>query len=247
MKKLSITVVHRLPNRVRIKLSEHIKDYKNFYEILKKNLSKLTFKYNIRKKSLTLEFESNEILLQEMIYRVGVAFSIENGLMPVKLVEECEYKTISPISIYAVTSIAASGLNKIVNPKDYKLQNYMNVFSMGITSVSVIEHAYRDIKSKGIIDIEILPVLYLAKSFIEEIKLSTVLIMWLTTFGRHLTIPKSTSKLLDVARTKSKNGYDYKLSVREDYSIENLSDFVYNIFFRQTQSYYNNINEKYIF
>lgn len=245
MKKLSLTVVHRLPNRVRIKLSLPMKEPKNFFKTIKNNLSRLSFKYNTRSRCITLEFEPSEILLQEIIYRVGIAFSIENGLMPVRLIDEYEYKSISPISIYALTSIMATGLNKIINSEDIKLQNSMNIFSMAITATSVLEHAYGEIKRKGMFDIEILPALYLVKSFIEETKLSTVLIMWLTTFGRHLTIPKNTSRIIKVFRTKNNKGYQYTATIMEDHSIENFSDFVYNIFFRKSNPYFT-MNEKYV-
>lgn len=245
MKKLSISVVHRLPNRVRIKLSLPMKEPKNFYKTIKNNLSTLKFIYNKRSRSLTLEFEPSEILLQEIIYRVGIAFSIENGLVPVRLLEGYEYKSISPISLYAFASIAAAGLNKAFNSKDEKLQNSMDIFAMGMTVGSVLEHAYAEVKRRGMFDIEILPALYLLKSFIEEVKLSTVLIMWLTTFGRHLTVPKQTTKLLKVFRTKNSQGYQYTATILEDHTIENFSDFVHNIFFKKNMSYMD-YNERYV-
>lgn len=245
MKKLSITVVHRLPNRVRIKLSLPMKDPKNFYKTIKNNLSTLYFKYNKRNYSLLLEFEPSEILLQEVIYRVGIAFSIENGLVPVRLLEGYEYKSISPVSLYALASIGAAGINKIFNSNDTKLQNSMDVFAMGMTVGSVLEHAYGEVKRRGMFDIEILPALYLLKSFITETKLSTVLIMWLTTFGRHLTVPKQTAKMLKVFRSKNSQGYQYTATILDDHTIENFSDFVHNIFFRKNIPYLG-FNECYV-
>ena len=40
MKKLTITMLHILPNRVRLKLSAPIKDTKTFYSNIKNNLKK---------------------------------------------------------------------------------------------------------------------------------------------------------------------------------------------------------------
>ena len=54
-------------------------------------------RYNSRLKTVTLNFSPSEIFLQEIIYRVAISFSIENGLLPVKLVEENVYKSISPL------------------------------------------------------------------------------------------------------------------------------------------------------
>ena len=141
MKKLTITILHILPNRVRLKLSAPIKDTKTFYSNIKNNLKYLEMKYNTRLKTVTLNFSPSEIFLQEIIYRVAISFSIENGLLPVKLIEENPYKSISPLSMYALASIVVSSLNGLINKNDTNLQKSMNVFSMGLTVGSVFEHA----------------------------------------------------------------------------------------------------------
>ncbi|WP_074016884.1 hypothetical protein [Fusobacterium massiliense] len=245
MKKLSITVVHRLPNRVRLKLSAPIKDIRNFYSNMKNNLQFLELRYNKVLKTIILRFEPSEIFLQEIIYRTAISFSIENGLMPVKIVEEHEYKSISPLSMYALGSIIVSSINMIFNKNDEKLQNSMNMFSMGLTVGSVFEHAYGEVKRRGMFDIEVLPALYLLKSFFTEQKLSSVLIMWLTTFGRHLTVSHNISKIVKVFRTKTHKGHQYTATILDDYSVENLSDFIHQTFFRRNSHLYQS-NEKYI-
>ena len=105
MKKLTITMLHILPNRVRLKLSAPIKDIKSFYSNIKNNLKNLEMKYNRQLKTVTLNFSPDEIFLQEIIYRTAISFSIENGLLPVKLSEENPNKSISPLSMYALASI----------------------------------------------------------------------------------------------------------------------------------------------
>ncbi len=109
-------------------------------------------KYNKRLKTVTLNFSPNEIFLQEIIYRTAISFSIENGLLPVKLIEENPYKSISPLSMYALASIVVSSLNGLINKNDTKLQNSMNMFSMGLTVGSIFEHAYVEIKKRGMFD-----------------------------------------------------------------------------------------------
>ena len=134
MKKLTITILHILPNRVRLKLSTPIKDTKTFYSNIKNNLKYLEMKYNTRLKTLTLNFSPSEIFLQEIIYRVAISFSIENGLLPVKLIEENPYKSISPLSMYALASIVVSSLNGLINKNDTNLQKSMNDYEIGRAS-----------------------------------------------------------------------------------------------------------------
>lgn len=245
MKKLTITILHILPNRVRVKLSAPMKEPKVFYQNIKNNLKYLKMKYNTRLETVTLNFSPNEIFLQEIIYRVAISFSIENGLLPVKLIEENPYKSISPLSMYALASILVSALNKVINKNDTNLQNSMNIFSMGLTVGSVFEHAFVEVKKRGMFDIEILPALYLLKSFFTEQKLSSVLIMWLTTFGRHLTISNNMRKLIKVFRINTGKGYQYTATIVDDNSIQNFSDFIDHIFFRKHTNYCQ-FNEKYV-
>ena len=84
----------------------------------------------------------------KIIYRTAISFSIENGLLPVKLIEENPYKSISPLSMYALASIVVSSLNGLINKNDTKLQNSMNMFSMGLTVGSIFEHAYVKLKNE---------------------------------------------------------------------------------------------------
>ena len=56
MKKLTITMLHILPNRVRLKLSAPIKDTKSFYSNIKNNLKYLEMKYFYKKSYIELQF-----------------------------------------------------------------------------------------------------------------------------------------------------------------------------------------------
>ena len=243
MKKLILTVLHRLPNRVRIKLFTPIKDTKQFYLNLKNDLDYLELRYNKITNTLILNFNLNEITAQEIIYKVGMNLSIENGLIPIKINEESVYRPVSSLTLYSLSSIIISSLNVLMNKKDINLQKSMNVFSMSLTLISVLEHIKQDFKHKGTIDIEVLPAFYLIKNFFDEYKLSSVLIVWLTTFGRHLLVTSEKSKIMEVYRVKVNDEYKYTSKVSDDYTITNIADLIQHIFYRKGE---NNSNEKYI-
>lgn len=243
MKKLILTVLHRLPNRVRIKLFTPIKDTKQFYLNLKNDLDYLELRYNKITNTLILNFNLNEITAQEIIYRVGMNLSIENGLIPIKINEESVYRPVSSLTLYSLSSIIISSLNVLMNKKDINLQKSMNVFSMSLTLISVLEHIKQDFKHKGTIDIEVLPAFYLIKNFFDEYKLSSVLIVWLTTFGRHLLVTSEKSKIMEVYRVKVNDEYKYTSKVSDDYTITNIADLIQQIFYKKNE---NNSDEKYI-
>lgn len=128
MKKLSVIIMHKLPNRVRLKLSEPIKSFDVFRENVTKDNESLELKYNPITRSVVATFNPEKVNLQEAIYKILTAYSIENGMLPVKLLEGIEQKAIESFAIYSGASIVMSGINMLINRSDNQLQNIMNWF-----------------------------------------------------------------------------------------------------------------------
>lgn len=247
MKKLSVIIMHKLPNRVRLKLSEPIKSFDAFIENVTKDNESLELKYNPITRSVVATFNPEKVNLQEAIYKILTAFSIENGMLPVKLLEGVEQKAIESFALYSGASIVMSGINMLINRSDNQLQNIMNWFSLSMTSTAILEHACIETNRKGVFDLEILPAVYLIKSFLNTPKLSIVAMIWLTTFGRHLISTNNDAKEVKFFRIKNKqeNKDYYIANVSEDNSIENIGDLIYHIFFRKNKNMSKN-TEKYI-
>lgn len=248
MKKLTMTILHKLPNRVRLKLSVPIKNF----EVFKKNIThdikgEIQIKYTPVIKTITTKFDPENIFLQEVIYKIITAFSIENGMLPVRLLEEKDQKSMEKFSLYSGVTIIMTGLHKLMNRNGTELQNMMNWFSLGITSVAIFEHACMEINRKGVFDLEILPAIYLVKSFLKTPKLSLIAMIWLTTFGRHIIVSPNLAKEIKIFRIKNQkdNQYFYIANVSDDYSIENIGDLLYHIFFRKGSDFART-SEKYI-
>ncbi len=247
MKKLTVTVLHSLPNRVRLKLSVSIKKLDIFKKSVSHDVEYLELKYNPVTNTVLVTFDPEIILLQEVIYRVITAFSIENGMLPVRLLNEIKVKSLGNWSIYSAATISMSWLHSIINKNDIELQNIMNWFSLGITSAAIMEHAYSETKRKGVFDLEILPAMYLMKSFLNTPNLSLVAMIWLTTFGRHLVVTSNSAKEIKIFRIKNHkdNKYHYIADINDDNSIENISDLMYHIFFRKNKNI-NKMSQKFI-
>lgn len=247
MKKLNVTIMHKLPNRVRLKLSEPLKCFETFKINVTKDSEGIELKYSPISKSVIAVFNPEKVNLQEMIYKILTAFSIENGMMPIKLLDGVEQKAIENFAIYSGASIMMSGINMLINKSDSKLQNIMNWFSISLTSAAILEHACVETNRKGVFDLEILPAMYLIKSFLNDPKLSIVAMIWLTTFGRHLISTNNEAKEVKFFRIKNKQedrNY-YIANVSEDNSIDNIGDLIHHIFFRKNKNISRN-TEKYI-
>lgn len=248
MKKLTATIIHKLPNRVRIKLSERIKNFEIFKAtIIKDNEENIEIRYTPVTKSVVAVFDPEKINLQEAIYKILTAYSIENGMLSIKLLEGVEQKAIDNFAISSGASILMSGINMVINKNDTQLQDIMNWFSLGMTSAAILEHACMETHRKGVFDLEILPAIYLIKSFLDTPKLSIVAMIWLTTFGRHIISKNQNAKEVKFFRIKNQkeNKNCYLADVSEDISIDNLGDLIYHIFFRNNKNN-NKTIEKYI-
>lgn len=248
MKKLTAIIIHKLPNRVRIKLSEKIKNFENFKStVTKDNEDNIEIRYTPVTKSIVATFDPEKINLQEAIYKILTAYSIENGMLPIKLLDGIEQKAIDNFAISSGASILMSGINMLINKNDTQLQNIMNWFSLGLTSTAILEHACMETHRKGVFDLEILPAIYLIKSFLDTPKLSIVTMIWLTTFGRHLISKNQNAKEVKFFRIKNQkeNKSCYLADVNEDISIDNLGDLIYHIFFKNNKVN-NKTIEKYI-
>lgn len=247
MKKLTLTILHKLPNRIRIKTSEIIKKRERFCNFIKQGTLGTKIKYNRLSGTIVINFDPQEILLQEIIYRISIAFSIENGLQSIKLIEEKKEKTLEKLSIYSIGSIILSGIHKGLNKNNLTVQNTMNLFSMGLTSAAIVEHGFYETKRRGYFDVEILPALYLIKSFFNTSSLSVVAIIWLTTFGRHLFYNNETAKNIKIFRIKDNNSnkYIYSVELSEDRSINNISDLIQHTLQKKGRIS-SNLNDKYM-
>lgn len=247
MEKLIVTILHKLPNRVRLRTSKPIKNKENFCNFVKQETSNTKIKYNKVSNTLLITFNPQEILLQELIYKAIMAFSIENGLQSVKMVQEQREKTLENLSIYSIGAIGVAGIHKILNKNNLDIQDTLNMFAMGITSVAIGEHGFYETKKRGYFDVEILPAVYLIKSFLTSKSLSIVAIIWLTTFGRHLFSSEESTKNIKLFRLKDEKngGYIYSLESSEDKSINNINDLFYHLILKNNKQF-NRSNDKYM-
>ena len=245
MNKLNVTILHKLPNRIRFKISHRIKNLENFSKMVKSTNKSVYLRYNSIINTVLVKFDQEEVYLQEIIYRVITGISIENNMSPVKLIEDYYENSINSLSMYSGGAILLAFLYSLAGRKLKNLQTGMNNSALILTTAAIIEHAYSDTKRKGFFDIEILPAIYLLKSYFNNKSVITIILMWLTTFGRHLVIRSHSYKIVRIYRLKDENDKcHYIANIQDDNSIENLNDLIYHIFFNNKVS--NDMNDKYI-
>ncbi len=234
-KKPTIKILHALPNRIRVRLSSSIKNFNTFKKLIIGDFKGTLIRYNKLSDTLLISFDQNEILLQEMIYRICTAFSLENGMIPIKLLEEENEKNDNGLFFYSGEVIVLSALNKLFNPSNIELQDLLNKLSLLGTGISLLEHAYSETIRKGVFDLEVLPAFYLLKNYITKPSLSTIGLAWLTAFGRHIFKKYREVKEVKVLRIKNPktNNYCYSLSIKDDKNASNISEALHHLIFNK--------------
>ncbi len=86
------------------------------------------------------------------------------------------------------------------------------------TACSVLDHGWRELRSRGYFDPEVLTLAYLAAALVRGNILSASVVTWAATFGRHLIETPSTGVLVEPVALPCEDGQDprYKLVVGPD-------------------------------
>ncbi len=223
MEKPSITILHKLSFRVRIKFSWPPKNMRDIEQMVMEHTGIRSIKYNPITKTALIYFNPLEIALQEIIIRIAVSLSKEYGLIPIRVLEKPKPKYISPLMLISGTCIGIGSLISLMNVPMSKLLNWLII---GTTVSAVAEHAWLDLKRKGIFDPEVLSVVYLLSSSQSSIKSGAL--TWIATFGRHLLISNEKGIELQVFEVMdNKAGVNfYDVIISQDKTISNIGDLL---------------------
>lgn len=208
MTNLNVIVIHRLPGRIRLKLNRPPNNIKQLLHRVIKHEGIKKISFNPISKSLLAQYTPSLISSTEILLRVSIALSIEFGSNSVKLDIKRNTIPMSPIDYYSGVSIGIAMLTKLLKLPVIS-QGYLN-YNAGIsTTLSVLKHAYKEVKHEGIYDPEVVSVVYLINSLINGNFLLASAVTWIATFGRHLLEAKEESCLLKAMEVKGDEDKSY--------------------------------------
>lgn len=181
----SITVIHQLPGRVRLHASLAIKNPAEMKKEVMEHPGISEISYTPVTKSLLILFEPETVTREELIIRVGLYISIENNNIPVKVLSQPPVSEMSDSAYYSGMSLVIAAILRIIR-QDSKNIAIMDWLAGSLTSYSVLDHGWSEIKKSGYFHPEVLSIVYLLVSMIKGNIISAAFITWFSTFGRHL-------------------------------------------------------------
>lgn len=182
---LSLKVVHRLPGRIRLRLSTGLQNPEEMEQTVKRHPGIAEVTYSRYTGSVLLRYDPGEISQEELIIRVAVFISLENGLQPVQAYSDSGMEEMANSAFLSGFLIVASLASRLVP----QLATYRNPldWAAGIgTAYAIFDHAYGELKERDNFDPEALSIIYLLTSFTQGKFLPATLFSWVATFGRHL-------------------------------------------------------------
>lgn len=190
MNDLGVVIIHRLPGRIRFRLTRYPRDIKDFLDQIKRHegIDKLIF--SPVTKSLLIYYRPTLVSSIEITVRVGIALSLDYHNDRVRISHQVDYLTLQPIDYYSGLSLIALAIIKGVAPAN-PLIKYAQYNAGYSTVLAAINHAWLEMKREGIYDLEVISVVYLINALLKGTFLSAAAITWIATFGRHIVEPSA--------------------------------------------------------
>jgi hypothetical protein len=195
---LSVTVIHRLRGRLRLRLSQAPSNPGNFSRTIKGHEGIELVEYNRHSRSVLIRHDPELVSQEEIIMRTALSLSRDNEFEPVTLFDDPVSTELSPPEYYSAVSLLMATAYRFLSKKGGRRGALEIVSGLG-TGYAVLTHGLRDIRREGKLHPEVLSVVYLAIAFVRGNMLPAALFTWASSFGRHLVrLPRTGVRLVPV-------------------------------------------------
>ncbi|KAJ53575.1 hypothetical protein BD780_001312 [Clostridium tetanomorphum] len=248
MNQPEIIILHSLHNRIRVKLSHPLRNVGQAIRKIKENNEILKVEYNPITKSILVHFNYLKVEMEEVIFRIAIAYSEQYDMVPIKLLSNTPTRDMPALAHYSIMAIVGAAIVKFLGISSNKnIQDLSNWIAVGTTVGAIIEHGYKEINEKGAFDPEVVSVMYLINSVSKGNFIRAAALTWVTTFGRHILDFYYEGISIKVNKLKNsctqEEYYEISLCKGEDIykKVDFMKAFVTNFIEKQNFTFGNNI------
>jgi len=186
----SITIMHSLPGRTRLRMSIIPPDTERILSALREHPGFVSAAFSPRSRSLLVRYQPTEFRQEEVLLRAAVALSLSCGAVPVRVLSEPQRHDVSPVAAFSGASLAIAALLHWGVLHSEWARRFEWAGGAG-TVWAVLDHGWKEIRERGYFDPEVLTLAYLLTSAVRGNVLGGAVVTWILAFGRHLLqIPK---------------------------------------------------------
>jgi hypothetical protein len=194
--KPSVTVVHSLPGRVRMRLSQPPVSESGLVGFVREHPGMGKISLTERTGSFLIEFDPHAITTEEITLRTAFGYALDQGNRPVRLLAAPEQVTLQNSAVLAGIGLATAFAMRWLSPAG-KAASGLGWLAGAGTAWSVLDHGWRELRGRGYFDPEVLALAYLSAAFLRGNVLTASAVTWAATFGRHLVETPSTGVVVE--------------------------------------------------
>jgi hypothetical protein len=215
--KPTVTIVHRLPGRVRARLSQGPRDLERLTAAILEHEGLEAIDYTPVTRSVLARFNPHAISDEEIVLRIALHLSLDCDGAPVRLLAQPEKLVLADSAVFSAVAVASSLAMRWLDVGRKKPSRLDWIAGVG-TAFAVVDHAWKELDEKGYFDPEVLSLAYLLTAFLRRDFLKASVVTWLTAFGRHLLeLPPTGVQVRPMELQSDKNGDPrYELVIAPD-------------------------------
>ena len=180
----SLTIVHTLPGRIRLRVEPGMSNFDMVRKQVQKHPGISVLAYNRTTQSILATFDPGAIANSEIVMRIAVAISVTGGMRPVGIGTSPRHESVDRYGLISGAVVAAAGVSRVVAATSPITNMLATAAGVG-TAAAILSHAWREYRQRGDFHPETLSVVYLGSAFLHGSVLPAAVVAWLATFARH--------------------------------------------------------------
>ena len=208
-----VTVMHKLPGRIRLQLSVAPKDHQQMIASVEDHEGFESMTYTPVTRSVLISFDPKRVKREEILIRVALYMSLDQQSHCAHIFSQPAKQEMSDSVFYSGISLLIALLLRLVRGPGTKV-SWTEWIAGGSTAMAVLEHGWSEINREGNFDPEVLSVVYLLIAILRKNFLPAAIFTWVSTFGRHLVnIPSRGVELRQVKKSGQHDDARYEVEV----------------------------------
>jgi hypothetical protein len=205
---LTITILHELPGRLRVRLSRPLSGPVSFDRIVRTHEGIRPTRYTPLTRTVLLRYDPRVIRREELIMRVALAFSLENDARPVRVASRPPGQPLTASVAASGSLVLAALFSRLFGVRGATARRLETAGGLA-TALAVAAHGWQEVRARGNFDPEVLSVVYLLTALSRGNALSAALFTWFTAFGRHMM--QSADFPVELRPVVSEDGDEYEV------------------------------------
>jgi hypothetical protein len=181
---LSVTLVHALPGRLRLRLGAAPKDTRRFLDAIGAHDGLEAVTYTPVTRSVLIRYQTGHLTAEELLLRTAMALSMVHDDAPVVAFNDPESEVMTDLAIVSGVIVALGSIARFLS---WTRSNALleKIAGLGV-ALAVLQHGARETREKGMFDPELLTLGYLVTAVAKQKPLRGAAVTWTASFGRHI-------------------------------------------------------------